>query len=227
MPEQETTPKFSPLVTGIALLTIPGLANGLYNPTLHNSSLAAFWALDFIQYWALPIAVLLTLYLKYDVRPKDYGLISPGRNYPLWEMSVAALIIALVLVAAWYLLWVPGRILFGADDYLFSFDLVIPDGTLRIPVILYLSVSAGVIEEITFRGLTWTAFAKLEAGKYRNHVYLITSSLLFASVHWEQGLAGLLGSFGFGLVAAAFYLQLKNLWPLVGAHTLANLYFFS
>ncbi len=204
-----------------------GLANGLYNPTLHKSNLIAFWAIDFIQYWALPIAVLLTLYLKYDVKPKDYGLISPSRNYPLWEMGGASLIIAVMLVVAWYLLWIPGRILFGVDDFLFSFDLVIPDGILRIPIILYLSISAGVIEEITFRGLTWTAFLRFELGKYRSYAYLIVSSLLFASVHWEQGLASVFGSFSFGLAAAAFYLKLKNLWPVIGAHTLANLYFFS
>lgn len=209
------------------MLTAPGLANGLYNPTLYPSNLIAFWAIDFIQYWALPIAVLLTLHLKYDVKPKDYGLIPPSRSYPLWEMGGASLIIAVTLVAAWYLLWIPGRILFGVDDFLFSFDLVIPDGIFRIPIILYLSISAGVIEEIIFRGLTWTAFSRFELGRYRNYTYLIVSSLLFALVHWEQGSASVLGSFGFGLVAAAIYLKLKNLWPLIGAHALANLYFFS
>ena len=141
-------------------------------------------------------------------------------------MVGAGVLVAIVLVLAWYIFWYIGLIFFGREDFQFSFDLVIPEGTLRIPVIIYLAISAGFAEEIVFRGFTWSAISELKIEVLQKPLYLMFSSLLFAAVHWEQGAAALLGSFGFGLAAAAFYLQLNNLWPLIAAHSIADIYFF-
>jgi len=158
--------------------------------------------------------------------PGDYGLTASNNNYPAWEMIGAGIIAAFVLVIVWTVCWYLGFYLFGRDEFQFSFSLVIPDGSLRIPAILYLALTAGFVEEVTYRGLVWTAISRMNLGIFRKGIYLTSSSLLFAAVHWEQGLASVVGALGFGFVAAVFYLQLRNLWPMITAHSLADIYFF-
>ncbi len=226
MSENNLKHGYSHFVVAVTLLTFLGLINGLYNPFLYQASPQAFWLLDFAHYWVVPLTVIYILYKKYGVAPRDYGLAGSNKTYPAWEMVGAGIFVAIVLVITWNISWYIGLFFFGSDDLQFSFNLVIPDGALRVPVILYLAISAGFVEEVVFRGLTWSAVSVMEIGRLKKAFYLILSSLLFAVVHWEQGLASVVGSFGFGFVAAAFYLQLKNLWPMIAAHSLADIYFF-
>lgn len=210
----------------IALPTFIGLVNGLYNPFLHKTATFTFWLLDFVHFWIVPLGIIFLLYKKYGIHPREYGLAGASKNYPAWEMIGAGVLVAIVLVLAWYIFWYIGLFFFGSEDFRFSFGLVIPEDPFRIPTVIYLAISAGFAEELVFRGFTWSAVSELKIEQFRKPLYLIFSSLLFAAVHWEQGAASVTGSFGFGLVAAAFYLQIKNLWSLIAAHSFADIYFF-
>ena len=93
-------------------------------------------------------------------------------------------------------------------------------------MVIYLAVTAGVAEEAVFRGLAWTIVSRLELGGLRGTAYVLGSSVLFAAVHWEQGVPGLVSAFAFGVLAAYLYLRLANLWPMIAAHVLTDMEVF-
>ena len=200
--------------------------NGFYNPPLHAASVTAFWIVDVLQYWVLPLALIYLFYKRLGLAPRSYGLAGSSPHYPAWEMMGAGIFAAIVLFVTDQVAWHLAGLVFGFDDFLFAFDQVVPEGNWHLPVVLYLAFTAGFVEEVIFRGLFWAAISEISSLRFKGPVYVVSSSAVFAVLHWEQGMAGMLASFAFGVVAAMFYLQLKNLWPMITAHTLVDLYYF-
>lgn len=173
-----------------------------------------------------PIGAMYFLSKFMALNPKDYGLVKSGSHYPAWEMIGAGIFSAIILIMVGTVSWYGGVILFGRDDFVFSFGMAVPDGKWHIPVVIYLAVSAGIVEEVIFRGLGWKVISDLNLNRLKKPLYVIATSLVFSAVHWEQGLAGAFSAFTFGAVAALLYLQLRNLWPMIAAHTLVDVYYF-
>lgn len=88
-----------------------------------------------------------------------------------------------------------------------------------IALLLYGAITAGLLEELIYRGLFWRLCARM---RHADLLYLGLGPLLFALVHWEQGAPGLLRAWLFGLLYAALYRWRGQLWPLIGAHVLID-----
>jgi membrane protease YdiL (CAAX protease family) len=90
-------------------------------------------------------------------------------------------------------------------------------------IILYACLSAGVVEELIFRGLLipW-----LQSRGWNVWNALLISSLLFSGIHWCQGPVQLTQTFFFGLVMAATFVWSRKLWPIISAHILVDLIAF-
>lgn len=205
---------------------IGALVNVAYNPQLFESNVTAFWVADTFQHLILPVLVLYLLCKFFNIKPKDYGLFKPGAGYPAWEMIGASIFAAVILIIISTVFWFAGLLIFGNQDFIFAFNLVVPDNAYHFLVVVYLALTAGVIEEIFYRGLAWKVASGINRVRLRKFIYVVFGSIIFSSLHWEQGFAGLLSTFAFGVAAALFYLQLKNLWPMIGAHTLVDVYYF-
>lgn len=214
----------------VLLLTSPffllALVNGFYNPGLIDLSLVGFWIVEAVHYLFLPLAILLVLYRSAGVNPRDYGLVAADKMFPLWKMAGAGVFIGVLLLIAYNSTWRIVYYNFGGDDQLFSYGQIVPEGIWRLPVVLYLALTAGIVEEVMYRGLPWFVISNIGTGATYKLIYVLLSSIVFSAVHWEQGLAGLTASFIFGLIAALTYLKLKNLWPLIFAHSLIDIYYF-
>lgn len=88
---------------------------------------------------------------------------------------------------------------------------------------LYWSLTAGIVEEIYFRG--W--LRRLMRGSLgMTLAYVGTSSILFSLIHWGQGEKQLIATGIFGLMCAVAYLGVRNLWPLIAAHVIVDVTFF-
>ena len=83
--------------------------------------------------------------------------------------------------------------------------------------------SSLIIEEFLFRGLLHRAFSGFP---YSSVLFLVVSPLLFALVHWEDGLANLASTYIVGVFMAIAYLGFRNLWPLVIGHIFTDLVWF-
>lgn len=85
-----------------------------------------------------------------------------------------------------------------------------------------LSVTAGVTEEITFRGLLVLALVALAPG-ISTPAVVVTCAVLFGIAHWYQGLSGVVGTGLAGAALTMLYLATGSLVLPMVLHTLIDL----
>ncbi len=109
-------------------------------------------------------------------------------------------------------------------DPIFAYRSIIPESEAkRTLVVWYLAISAGIVEELYFRGLL---FKISQFFRGSTSVYLIFSPLVFSAIHWEGNLSNMGASYIVGLLGCLVFLWLKNIWPLIIGHTFTNLLWF-
>lgn len=86
-----------------------------------------------------------------------------------------------------------------------------------------LSLSAGVTEEITYRGLLLLTLAVLLPGSTSELALVVVAAVLFGIAHWYQGWAGIVGTGLIGGILAALYLATGSLLLPMVLHTLIDL----
>jgi membrane protease YdiL (CAAX protease family) len=90
----------------------------------------------------------------------------------------------------------------------------------RTLLILFISVTAGVTEEIIFRGYILTRLSLLFKNQY---IPIVISALIFSGMHYAYHSAHeQLFTFLVGLIMAAHYKRYGNLKPLIIAHFLVD-----
>jgi membrane protease YdiL (CAAX protease family) len=90
---------------------------------------------------------------------------------------------------------------------------------------LYAIVGAGFAEELVFRGYLIERIEKLLATvAWKQSIAIVMSTLIFASLHYQQGAAGIENAAILGFLAALIYVGFgRNLWPLVVMHAVYDL----
>lgn len=214
-------------IYGISLIFIIGLVNGLYKEALFNFSQAAYWLQDIAHFVIIPAALFYILSNTCGYKFKDFGLIKPSKGYPLAELLGASIFSAFILYVVYISVLVTSYHTlkeYGQTAAYFNYNSVIPTGPLGIVVVLYFATTAATVEEIVYRGIPYKLMTAYKL--FSKKTYVVGTSLLFAAIHWENGYGDLLAAFIFGLLAAYLYLVYRNLWPLIGAHFLIDLYVF-
>ncbi len=90
-------------------------------------------------------------------------------------------------------------------------------------VVVYAAVTAGFFEEIIFRGFVTARLGKLLGSPAWAS---LLSALLFAAVHWSQGLTGMLSALVFGLIIQAYYNSFRDMRRTIMVHVLYDLWAF-
>ncbi len=216
---------------GIALLTAPvvitAFINGWYLPALAGLGLHWFWLVDMLQWIFLPLG-LLVLLAQRGAPPATYGFAVPAQGWPTLVFSSALVVLTLAGVYFGVRPWLLK--LFAPVPAAFQFEDVELTGLAGRVLWLYAGVTAGFVESIFYIGLPWLACQRRQAqsasGQFSPLLFSLLSTLVFASVHWEQGWAGMLAAFAFGLAACFWFFRLGSLWQVAVAHTLIDLYTF-
>jgi membrane protease YdiL (CAAX protease family) len=52
------------------------------------------------------------------------------------------------------------------------------------------------------------------------------TTILFAATHSELGPSGVVAALTYGIAAAVLFLKLRNLWPIIFAHFVIDVYSF-
>lgn len=202
-----------------------GLLNGLYLEHLAATPLL-YWCADLAQWVLIPAICLYALARFAAIGPRAYGLRGPDAELPAGSLAVATVLACAVFALAYFGTsalaerWLP-----QAPPH-FSYAHLIPSGAMRVPVVIYFALSAGIVEEVVYRGLPLAALGAAIRERGVLPAYVLVSATLFSSIHWEGGLIGLIPAFVVGVVAALLYLRIGNLWPLVIAHAQVNLIHF-
>jgi len=196
-----------------------GLLNDFYLRVVYDLGLKWFYLVDFLQWVVTPLCVWTFVLKPNGITLKDIGFTFrvPGRSPSVFagDMVVAVVVLWLayepVRLIAYRFLW-----RYAAS---FGFQDAIPQSfPWNAIVILYFSCSAALIEEGVFRGLFWAYFSNFSPKHYPKFWYVAVTSLLFASIHSEQGPHAVIAAFSYGIAASLLYLHFRNLWPLVFGH---------
>ena len=215
----------------VALAIFPslalGLLNDLYLEPLYQRGAIWFWAADFTQFVVVPALMAFLLLKAGSIAPRDYGF----RPFPRGTHTADKVGSCLIMSAIFWVSYEPvERImqwLLSSHPVTFGYGSVLPQlSLLRIPIVLYFSLTAAFVEEAVFRGLPWLYFSQFNLGRCRVAVYVVSTSSLFSAIHSEQGLSGMLAAFSLGVVAAMMYAKIQNLWPFVAAHFVTDLISF-
>lgn len=199
-----------------------GLVNGLYADELARLSAARYWTFDALQFVAIPAAGAALLYWLGGYRPADYGFRGPGGGNDFATLALFAFVTFVYWAAyepvkafAFQLFW------FTAADPVFTSVLPMTPG-LRVLALLYVCLSAALIEEPVYRSLPWLYFSSTLSAPVVP--YVLSTTLLFSAIHWEYGLPNLFATASLGVAAALLYTRIRNVWPFIGAHFLVGVW---
>ena len=207
-------------------LTLLFILDGYFKHALYGYSPASFWLFDAVKFVLLPAVILIWLARRHRILPAQYGMRAVAENeswghflgLTIFLAVVLALVFSVALFVAWFILDFPEQIAF--------YKSIRPDGWLGISVVVYYSATAGVVEEIFCRALPLLYLKKRFGKSLPGGFYVFATAFLFGLGHWENGNLEVAATFGYGLFAGALYLRLRDLWPLIGAHALIDLWAF-
>jgi membrane protease YdiL (CAAX protease family) len=214
------------LLAFLVVLT-PLLLSHFFRRDLYAEWPGLYWAFDAVKFVILPTAALVYLARVHSIRPRHFGLRGVAAN-ETWVHFIGlsvflALILSFVYYGARYVAWAAIR-----PEVVSSFyNDINPDGLLRIPATLYLALSAGVAEEVFLRGLPLLYLERRFGDELPRNLYIFGTASVFGLIHWGNGPHEVIATFAFGLLAAVLYLRLKDLWPLIAAHTIIDIVGFA
>ena len=191
-----------------------------------NHSPVWFWLFDTFHFVLLPTALLVWLARVFLITPEKYGLVTVAEHESWLHFAGLVVFVAIILYFIYQVaddfFWV----IFHRPETIPFYKNILPNGLLRIPLVLYFAATAGLFEEIFFRGLPLLYFQSRYPSSIPRGKYVLGTSMLFGAIHWGNGAHEVLATFTYGVFASLFYLKLRDLWPLVGAHALTDLWEF-
>jgi membrane protease YdiL (CAAX protease family) len=213
------------IVPTAILLTL----NGLYLDQAQRTSSALFWILDLTQFILVPVVSFWALWRFASVRPADYGLSRLSRRRTSFGALAEWAIVLFVFlvggaVAKVLASFVPD--FWGGVDHVYG-NAIPTRAESALAAITYLSFSAAVVEEVVYRGLPLLYLSTGVSPAALSVLYPTVSAVGFAAIHWENGSYEVVAAFLLGLVLAALYVRIKNLWPFVFGHVVSDLLLFT
>lgn len=167
--------------------------------------------------WAVA-ALAVALWGRRGGTPAGLGLAPPGDRGDLVVLGLALGMAALMVADLRRILGSAGARA-DARRQLASVEGLLPHTPAELRTFRALAVTAGVTEEVVYRGWLLAVLTPLVG------VWLAVplAAAAFGVAHAYQGRVGVLRSAGFGLVAGAAFAVTGNLWGLILAHTVVDL----
>ncbi len=216
----------APVGLAFSAILLVFLGVNLVRRDLYAFSPAVYWFFDVVKFVVVPTAAAFVLARRYATYPSEYGL-RPRIGEGWMRFGGLTVFLVLTLNLAYHATQSIALHILRPDAPAAFYQEINPTGVLRVPATLYMAVTAGVVEEVFFRGLPLLYLERRFPGAVPRVAYVVVTALLFGAVHWTNGPHEFIGTFVFGLLAAAIYLRLRDLWPLIAAHAVIDLYDFA
>jgi hypothetical protein len=210
-----------------ALLTLviaPFWLNGYLNTQIAHSPVL-YWGFELLSWLVIPAMAAWAAHRYLGVTWTQVGL-----TFCLFGKRCLVLLAVLCVVCAFSFHWVYSTAdawfskAFPGPAY-FDYQTLIPEsGPSRLLVALYYAVSAGIVEEILYRG---ALFRLMEGLPGATSIYLVLSPVIFSSIHWEGGASNLAATYVVGLFAGLLFLAFRNLIPLMVGHAVTDYAWFT
>jgi membrane protease YdiL (CAAX protease family) len=198
------------------------LLNGFYKQPLYLAGPAWYWLADVVQFVLVPALCAWFLLRPAGIDARALGL-GPDRHATRVSLQSVLFVAVCLVLVSWPVLRVCHAV---AAKYADDLPSVLPVAWgPRLLVATYMAATAAIAEELVFRALPWLYLREVLSARWRTPVYLLTTTVVFALIHSEQGPGGMVGAAWFGLLAAVFYRKLGSLWPPVLAHFALDMIF--
>lgn len=194
------------------LVYAPLVLNGFYN--IHLAKLPGlFWLVEAITWVLLPVWAFRAVLVSETRESIGLTTIAPTLSF-----LMTCLFAVVFLSLAHYLAFKTAKQFVPQNmyDVGFSYAQMLPrkHGSWLLAANFF-ALSAAIVEEILYRGLLFRIF---DASKKNILLFVLLSAGLTAAAHWEGGIWDLAATFVYGLLAAAVYVKIRSLWPLMLAH---------
>jgi membrane protease YdiL (CAAX protease family) len=212
------TTRKSILIGGIFLLLMLLFITALSLPLLKQLNLK-YETIFYIS----RLAIWFCLFLIYM-----YSIHIEKQNFLLWKEKKYSLLFYVKSVAATMgtlvLIMLVVSIIFrltGSDIESEKMDEILRFFKNNLPLILFTSVTAGVTEELFFRGYL---IPRLEILFKNTYLAILISSILFGLIHYSYGtLIQIIAPFFIGIILALHYQKHRNITIIIICHFLWNL----
>lgn len=214
------------LYVAFGIVFVPAFFNGFYLGGVIGDPLL-YWFIEFVSWIVLPS---LGLYLI--ISRSSFGLQDIGFRMPRGSIEISAVLVSIPLVLildrpihddAWYF----ASTIFD-DNFMhqgYDYKQVVPaTGIMSVLVGAYFSLSAGIVEEVYYRGVLRKFWGD---GAVSVFSYILMSAFLFSIIHWESGIYNVFATFIIGVLMASLYSYTKNIAPCIIGHSFSNWIYYS
>ena len=216
------TKKYS-LVCAFLLGIFPFMINGWINANIYQN-VPIYWAFELFCWIFLPVVIFSYLFKYQDIKWADLGLHDKINGLKNQELLALLCLLLFFIDYPIYKLSLGFANSLIQSQAVFSYQLIQPRVILlKILSVIYFAMTAGIVEELYYRGLLHKIAQSFRRSKM---LYLIASPALFALSHWEQGAQNIVATGMFGFLSCLFYLKFKNLWPLIIGHIATDFFWF-
>ncbi|NNF02926.1 MAG: CPBP family intramembrane metalloprotease [Rhodothermales bacterium] len=172
----------------------------------------------FLVEWGL-FAVLAGIWVVMSREPGDLGLTTPSG---LGEIAGGVLVGGLALFLVWSRIKASRATASEREAYrtgLGTIQYFLPSNRRELRVFYALSVTAGIVEELIYRGYFFWLFALYMPV----WAVVLLSSFIFALGHTYQGISGMIQVFLVGLAFGGLYLLTGTIWIPIIAHAMLDI----
>jgi membrane protease YdiL (CAAX protease family) len=215
------------ILLGAGIIFLIFLVDGLFKEWLYRNAVSLYWAFDIAKFVIVPALILAWLYRRHSLSPSRYGLERFGKGEHWFHALGLILLVSLILAVVYHLSSRMAWSIAATAPPTFTYSNSVPSGWLHFPVVVYFGLTAGFVEEVFLRGLPVRYLQCRHGDHWSRPAYVAGTSLLFGLIHWENGIPEIFATAAFGVAAAVIYLKLRNLWPLIMAHILIDVWWFS
>lgn len=164
-------------------------------------------------YWGI-MGILLFYSLKAERQP----LLWKEENNTIGFFLLSVLVLYVLTIMAAIISAIPA--LFGEHENNAIMKKIITLITGHQAMIFFIALTAGVTEEVIFRGYLLT---RLSQWLKNNAVAVIVSSLLFAALHYKYGsIRELIFTFLIGVLFSIYYIRYRNIKAIIVTHFLID-----
>ena len=214
------------LLIGFLLAAVPLTLNGFYIEYIFRIT-DLFWPFDILNHVVLPALGITLILKKTKFTVKNIGLGAP-KTVQAMNLLILGTVLSLFLSEPIYHNTFQSAQLNYPEfrpAIQFNYSQTLPDtGLLLLLCACYISVTAGVVEEIFFTAIPKLFFKTDILGSC---LYVVISAFLFSLIHWEGGLWQLHATFAFGVFTSVVYLFSRSIIPCIIGHFWVDWIIFS
>ncbi|MCX8124447.1 MAG: CPBP family intramembrane metalloprotease [Spirochaetes bacterium] len=200
----------------LIVLASPLLLNDLYLPLVPKDATTLNLVLDVIVYIGWQSTLLYVAYCAGWFSFKSLGI--NVKQLRQWLWGIVLFVVVFILYTLITISFIFAKKMYGLEIESFWY-FPLPDWK---PVyiflyVIYLSITAGIYEEIIYRGIVIHQLKTITSNTW---VLVCTSTLLFIAIHWSMGPGTWLEAGLWGALWAYLFIKTNSLLPIMIAHFL-------